>query len=94
MSGGGVLEGVRMRPVAAETMVPLLLPGRPCILFPRCHLQSVISNRSWYSKMHQESKGKAKTKAFIGKQRGKYDLMTGMINTPEKVRGENRRHAS
>ena len=44
--------------------------------------------------MHQESKGKAKTKAFIEKQRGKHDLMTGMINTPEKVWGENRRQAS
>ena len=86
LSSGGVLEGVKTRPIAAETsMVPLLLLGRPCILFPSYHLQSVVSNCSWYSNMHQESKGKAKTKAFIEKQRGKHDLMTGMINTPEKV---------
>ena len=86
LSSGGVLEGVRTRPIAAETsMVPLLLLGRPYILFPWYHLQSVVGNHSWYSKMHQESKGKAKTKAFIEKQRGKHNLMTGMINTPEKI---------
>lgn len=58
-----VLEGVRTRPIAAETsMVPLLLLGRPYILFPWYHLQSVVGNHSCIQRCTRKVKAKLKPK--------------------------------
>lgn len=89
MSGGGAVEAVRRRPIAAETPIaPLLFPGPVAYSHNiTCSLWFAIAfgrKGSFSSKKHQKSKGKAKP-TLIEKQSGKHNLMSGTNNTPENV---------